>query len=89
LGGETRILPFFGKGFAFLFLFFKIIYYVQCSACTPEEGAKITFQMVVSHHVVAGIELRDQSVHVLNDVKEYRRESFKENRQDFSFPAHH
>jgi hypothetical protein len=45
--------------------------------------------MVDSHHVVAGIELRDQSVHVLNDVEEHMRESFKENPQDFSFPAHH
>ena len=36
------------------FFFLKCIYYVQCSAWRPEEGTKITLQMVVSHHVVAG-----------------------------------
>ena len=34
--------------------FLKCIYYVQCSAWRPEKGTKITLQMVVSHHVVAG-----------------------------------
>ena len=62
---ETRILPFLDKGFAYLFFFIIIkdlfIYYVQGPSSTPEEDAKITLKMVVSHHVVAGIELRDQS----------------------------
>jgi hypothetical protein len=37
--------------------------------------------MVVRHHVVAGIELRDQSVHVLNDVKGGK--ALRKNRRTF------
>jgi Ca2+/Na+ antiporter len=42
---------------------YLFIYHAQCSACkyacTPEEGAKITLQMVVNHHVVAGNRTKD------------------------------
>jgi hypothetical protein len=32
---------------------------------------------------------RPITIHALHDVEEHRRESFKENTQDFSLPDHH